>query len=165
LNYAGERPVWADVFGSLLAEAQAKAAVYDNDYLLDHFARMNRSIILKADRFSTVSGPQKNELIGQLGVFSRLKVSTFGYDFVRSIPCGVQDREFPPPADPFTGRENGDFIVLWSGGFNTWTDVKCRGHPGSTSYRPAVRSRGTTRKRTVSSWGWWRLQSTVTGFT
>jgi glycosyltransferase involved in cell wall biosynthesis len=124
LNYAGERPVWADVFGSLLAEAQAKAAVYDNDYLLDHFARMNRSIILKADRFSTVSGPQKNELIGQLGVFSRLKVSTFGYDFVRSIPCGVQDREFPPPADPFTGRENGDFIVLWSGGFNTWTDVE-----------------------------------------
>ncbi|MBU1669835.1 MAG: glycosyltransferase [Actinobacteria bacterium] len=121
---AGEIPVWADVFGSLLAEAQAKAAAYGDDSFMEHFVRMSKSILVVADRFSTVSGRQAYELVGQLGIMERLTSGTIGYDFVFPIPCGVEPMEFPAPADPTGGRAGPDgFIVLWSGGFNTWTDV------------------------------------------
>jgi len=123
-TYAGERPLWADVFGSYLAEAQAKAAVYSDDSFIDHFQRVNNHIISMADRFSTVSERQACELVGQLGVNGRLNSGTLGYDFARSIPCGVVDREFPSPAYPDERLGPLDFIVLWSGGFNTWTDVR-----------------------------------------
>lgn len=120
--YAGSRPLWADIFGSLLAEGQAKAAVYGDDAFLDHFQAMNHHILLMADRFSTVSTRQSYELVGQLGSARRLTSRTLGYDFACSIPCGVTPIEFPQPAYP-DGLGPGDFIVLWSGGFNTWTDV------------------------------------------
>lgn len=121
-TYAGDRPLWADVFGSLLAEAQAKAYIYWDNNFLDHFRTMNCQIITLADRFSAVSKPQSYELVGQLGFAGRLGAETLGYDFACSIPCGVAEREFPPPAYP-DGLGPSDFIVLWSGGYNTWTDV------------------------------------------
>jgi glycosyltransferase involved in cell wall biosynthesis len=122
-TYAGEKPLWADIFGSFLAEAQAKAAVYWDDGMLEHFLRVNNHILLLADRFSTVSSRQAYELVGQLGANARLSAKTLGYEFSFSIPCGVIDREFPPPAYPYEPAGVSDFIVLWSGGFNTWTDV------------------------------------------
>lgn len=121
--YAGERPMWADIFGSLLAEAQAKAAVYWDNSFLEHFRRINWQLVHTADRFSTVSGRQKCELIGQLGFAARLCAETFAFDFVSPIPCGVESASFPAARSPFTGGDGGSFIVLWSGGFNTWTDV------------------------------------------
>jgi len=122
-TYAGEKPLWADIFGSLIAEAQAKAAVYWDDCLLEHFLRMNNHILLMADRFSAVSQRQAYELVGQLGANARLSAKTLGYEFSFSIPCGVLDREFGKPAYPDDSLGPTDFIVLWSGGFNTWTDV------------------------------------------
>ncbi len=122
--YAGERPLWADVFGSYLAEAQVKAAVYHDDSFLDHFLHVNRHVLLMGDRFSTVSTRQSYELIGQLGSLGRLNSKTLGYEFASSIPCGVVDREFPEAACADGTIKAGDFTVLWSGGFNTWTDVR-----------------------------------------
>ena len=122
--YSGLRPIWADVFGSFLAEAQAKAAVYHDDSFVDHFRAVNNQILMAADRFSTVSTRQSYELVGQLGTTGRLNSKTIGYDFSCSIPCGIVDREFLEPAYPAEGMGPGDFIVLWSGGFNTWTDVR-----------------------------------------
>jgi glycosyltransferase involved in cell wall biosynthesis len=122
--YAGERPLWVDVFGSVMAEAQAKAGAYGDNSCLDHFIRINRLLLEAGDRFSTVSGRQSYELVGQLGITGRLRHETLGYDFACSIPCGVRDIELPPPADPTGGKGTADdFLVLWSGGFNTWTDV------------------------------------------
>jgi glycosyltransferase involved in cell wall biosynthesis len=121
-TYAGELPLWADVFGSLLAEAQAKAYVYWDNGFLEHFRTMNYQILMLADRFSSVSTPQSYELIGQLGVAGRLGAETLGFDFACSIPCGVTERDFPAPSYP-DGLGPSDFIVLWSGGYNTWTDV------------------------------------------
>jgi glycosyltransferase involved in cell wall biosynthesis len=121
---AGERPYWVDVFGSILAEGQAKAAAYDDNAFLEHYQRMNNTIVRTGDKFSTVSRRQSYELIGQLGCLARLGAETMGYEFAVSIPCGVQPIEFPPTADPTGGAApEGSFIVLWSGGFNTWTDV------------------------------------------
>lgn len=122
--YAGERPLWADIFGSFMAEAQAKAAVYGDDSFLEHFQHINNHVLLMADRFSTVSQRQSYELVGQLGSCGRLNSMTHGYDFASSIPCGVIDREFPGPAYPEPSVGSSDFVVLWSGGFNTWTDVR-----------------------------------------
>ena len=122
--YAGLKPLWVDVFGSILAEAQAKAGAYGDDSFIDHFLRINSALLESGDRFSTVSVRQSHELVGQLGVTGRLTRDTLGYDFACSIPCGVQDLEMPPPVDPTRGAAtDGDFVVLWSGGFNTWTDV------------------------------------------
>ncbi len=122
--YAGERPLWVDIFGSILAEAQVKAATYGDNSYIDHFIRMNRTMLQMGDRFSTVSGKQSYELVGQLGLAGRLTRETLGYDFASSIPCGVGDFEPPAPVDPTRGtRAKDDFLVLWSGGFNTWTDV------------------------------------------
>ncbi len=122
---AGRKPFWADIFGSLLSEAQAKAFVYWDNSLLSHFQLMNTTIIRTADRFSTVSQRQCYEVAGQLGVLSRLGAETLGYDFAVSIPCGVTPIDFPEASDS-TGGAAGpdDFLVLWSGGFNTWTDVE-----------------------------------------
>lgn len=122
VTYAGARPMWADIFGSLLAEAQAKAGVYHDDNFLNHFLAMNNHVLLMADRFSTVSTRQSWELVGQLGANARLSCDTLGYDFACSIPCGITDRVFPAPLYP-DGLGPSDFIVLWSGGYNTWTDV------------------------------------------
>jgi glycosyltransferase involved in cell wall biosynthesis len=123
--YVGERPMWADENGSLLAEAQAKAAVYGDDSSLEHFFRMNRRILEAADVFSAVSLPQKHELIGELAVLGRLNSRTYGYEFVHALPVGVQDMKMLPPRDPTRGSvKKDDFIVLWSGGYNTWTDIE-----------------------------------------
>lgn len=124
VTYAGERPTWVDVFGSFLSEAQAKAAVYNDDSILEHFVRIISQLVNLGDMFSTVSERQKYELIGQLGVAGRLVAETFGYDFVCPIPCGVEELSFPPAVDPTGGKGADAFVVLWSGGFNTWTDVR-----------------------------------------
>jgi glycosyltransferase involved in cell wall biosynthesis len=123
VTYAGERPTWVDVFGSFLSEAQAKAAVYNDNSFLEHYVRIISLLVNLGDMFSTVSERQKYELIGQLGVAGRLVAETFGYDFVCPIPCGVEGLSFPAAADPTGGKGADAFMVLWSGGFNTWTDV------------------------------------------
>ena len=123
-HIVGERPFWVDIFGSLLSEGQAKAAVYGDNAYLEHFQRMNSAIIGTGDKFSTVSRRQCYEVVGQLGCQGRLGAETIGYEFVVSIPCGVQAVDFPPRRDPTGGAADADdFIVLWSGGFNTWTDI------------------------------------------
>jgi len=55
---------------------------------------------------------------------------TFGYEFAEVIMPGA----LPPPAQPSSrssgnplssmGIKPGDFVVLWCGGYNTWTDVE-----------------------------------------
>ena len=107
--YAGERPLWADIFGSFLAEAQAKAAVYAGRLLRRPLPHVNSQLLVAADCYSTVSTRQSYELVGQLGTFGRLNMKTLGYDFARSIPCGVIDREFPAPAYPARRHRPGRF--------------------------------------------------------
>jgi len=124
LLYAGEKPVWADIFGSILAEAQVKAAVYADDSYLEHFHRINNLILHTADHYSTVSERQKYELIGQLGVAGRLTSRTLGHEFVSAIPCGIDASSAACIKPLRRDRGDGEFVVLWSGGYNTWTDVK-----------------------------------------
>ncbi len=124
-------PLWADVFGDLLAEAQAKAAVTQNDWPLVHFWGLFQPVLESADRFSAVSGAQADALIGQLGMAGRLSARTAGEELVHVIPCAARRAATLASSAP-TGSEpqlrgrlvpEDAFVVLWSGGFNTWCDT------------------------------------------
>lgn len=150
VQLATRLPVWADLNGTIMGEAQARAAVYESDDCLIHFWRRERAILRRADRLSAVSHKQMLATIGELGAVGRLNRHTAAHAFVCSIPNAAAE-EFleigaareaaesvrPPPTrnpnmhKPATSpRFRGDafpanaFAVLWSGGFNAWTDVR-----------------------------------------
>jgi glycosyltransferase involved in cell wall biosynthesis len=118
-------PVWADLNGYSMGEAQARHhVVADQDDPLVMWSQM-LPILLRADVFSAVSAPQRCALIGELGSVGRLTGLTFGHEFVHHIPNGVE----PPPeaaagASPLNalGVPEDSLWALWSGGFNTWAD-------------------------------------------
>ena len=119
------KPFWADVFGDVLAEAQAAAKVHDNDHYIIHFWEMLQPVLDSADVFSSVSERQLWSLVGALAVRGRLNKHSHAHSFAHVIPCGV-DADEPAVGPPvFRGVDvpTGDFVVLWSGGYHTWTDV------------------------------------------
>ncbi len=126
-DLAGDAPLWADVFGDIMAEAQAKAVVYDNDASLARFAGLLLRVLARADRFSVVSRRQADSLVGQLGLAGRLSKHTASQCLVEVVPCSARVGESVADVDVARLREGlgleGAFIVLWSGSFNTWCDV------------------------------------------
>lgn len=121
-------PRWFDFNGDPMAERQLQAYVYGSDAgLLGQWELMLPALI-SGDHFSTCSRAQKFALIGQLSVCGRLNKTTAGYDLVDVLPPGPPYTELPPPAQKKVIRgkvvSDDDFVVLWTGGYNTWTDVK-----------------------------------------
>lgn len=119
-------PFWADLFGHVMAEAQARAYMDDNDGCLFHYWNSEYAIITSADIFSCVSKRQEYALIGELGAAGRLNKYTSGYDFSTVIPCGMPQADFEHKKNVIrgcSGITDEDFVVLWTGGYNTWTDV------------------------------------------
>ena len=119
-------PYWADLFGHVMAEAQARAFMDNSDGCLFHYWNSEFNIITAADMLSCVSDRQSYALAGELGAVGRLNKWTSGYDFSSVIPCGMPDEDFIH--EKIVLRENknikdDDFIILWTGGYNTWTDV------------------------------------------
>lgn len=122
---APTEPVWIDVNGHVMTEAQAKAAVYRDDGFLDHFFLMELDMLAHGDVFSTVCDPQTWALLGELGLAGRLNSATNDRLLVESVPVGVSDEEYQSTGRAFRGLDvpTDAFVVLWSGGYNTWTDV------------------------------------------
>src|SRR4030066_1750421 len=119
-------PFWADLFGHVMAEAQARAYVDEDDACLFHYWNSEYNIISDADIFSCVSSRQKYALIGDLGVAGRLIRLRFGYDFAGIISCGIPADGYRHTKNVIRGKygvEDEDFVVLWAGGYNTWADV------------------------------------------
>ena len=119
-------PIWADLNGWAMAEAQTKAALNKDDYFIDFLWKRESPVVRRADRFSVASEPQKFALIGELAVAGRLTRETFGYEFVDTIPNSVEKKEYNHAKTVLRGIkvDKHDFIVLWSGGYNTWTDIE-----------------------------------------
>lgn len=124
-------PFWADQFGHVMAEAQAKAAVEGRNWPVAYAWSLLRPVLRSADRLSVVSERQRYGAIGELGAVGRLTAETCGYEFTAVIPCAlVPPGESPPPPPAAEGRlvrgirvpENA-FVVLWSGSLNVWTDM------------------------------------------
>jgi glycosyltransferase involved in cell wall biosynthesis len=123
---APSQPTWIDLNGHLMTEAQAKAAVYADDSFLDHFFLMELDMLAHGDVFSTVCDPQTWALLGELGLMGRLNAATNERLLVESIPVGVSSEGYRPNGRAFRGLDVPEdaFVVLWSGGYNTWTDVE-----------------------------------------
>ena len=124
-----EVPFWADLYGWTMAEGQTRAALVGSDRFYDHFWRLEVATLLAADRFSTASDRQGNALYGELSMVGRLNRHTFDWPFANTIPTAVYpiyndlQRQRKMPAE-LEGKVPDDaHLVLWSGGFNTWTDV------------------------------------------
>ncbi len=138
VELAGEAPVWVDLFGDPMAEAQAKAAIGGDRDVDDVSAPLRgdmayyylmSSLLARGDAFAAVSERQRHAVIGQLGLFGRLNRATVGLELVHTVPCAVWqgqsaggEEQTPPSASP-DDLSAADFVVLWSGGFNTWGDV------------------------------------------
>lgn len=125
LQVRKREPLWIDLFGHVMAEAQAKAYRYENDGYLSHFWGYEREAITQGDIFSAVSTPQKFATIGELGALGRLNRLTTGYQFVEVIPCAAEETVYSHDEVVLRGKllDDNAFVVLWSGGYNTWTDV------------------------------------------
>ncbi len=122
---ASEAPLWADLNGYAMTEAQARAAVAGDEEAMAEAWEQERAALARADAFSVVSMRQKYAVIGELAALGRLTGKNYGEDVVHYMPNAIED-------SPYRHRERvvrgkligaGDFAILWSGGYNTWTDV------------------------------------------
>ena len=118
-------PLWADLHGSVMTEAQMKAFVYDDDVYVSHFRQYEVKALDRADHFSCVSQRQVYALIGELGLWGRLNRFTTGHSLVDLIPLASETPPYEHTKDVIRGVlvDDGDFVVLYSGGYNTWVDV------------------------------------------
>ncbi len=119
-----EKPMWFDR-GDLMSEAQIKASVENNNDYIYYFWKLEELVLQRGDIFSSVSLPQRFALIGRLGGQGRLSKYTVGYEFVHVISCGIDKGNYTHTKNVIRGKyvDDDDFVVLWSGGYNTWTDI------------------------------------------
>ncbi|MFB3896405.1 MAG: glycosyltransferase [bacterium] len=120
-----DKPFWADLNGYAMAEAQIKAYQVKDDKWINYFWEQEKTIIHRADIFSTVSLPQKYALIGELATINRLNAATANYDFVHHIPNSIENQAWQHTKPVLRGKEvtDSDFVILWSGSYNTWTNI------------------------------------------
>ncbi|MEL7061219.1 MAG: hypothetical protein AAGN46_14450, partial [Acidobacteriota bacterium] len=119
-------PLWCDANGWVMAEAQTKAATYDDDRYLAHFWNIEKAIVDRADVISTVSRAQSLAALGELAARGRLNRRTVGYDFCRHVPNALAAVTYEHRFEVVRGKlvPEDAFVVLWVGGYNTWTDVE-----------------------------------------
>jgi glycosyltransferase involved in cell wall biosynthesis len=117
-------PLWVDVPGDPMAEAQARAFRDGTTLAIQRYREMYGLALARGDRFSVISGAQRAAAIGALGLAGRLRGEILGEDLVAVVPGSVEG------ADPETGAEpaairtlpRDAFVVFSAGGFNTWLD-------------------------------------------
>ena len=124
---ATNRPVWMDIYGDKLAEIQVAECARNSTRGRRTMLWFLKVVLREGDVYSTCSTPQKHALVGQLGMISRLNRRTMGYEFVHPVlpgaPSNLDDPGGKPPLRGSLVPED-SFIVLWSGGYNVWTDVE-----------------------------------------
>ncbi len=124
-------PIWCDLYGDYPTIMQAAAFRAASDRGIETVLGFVREVLKTGDVFSTCGLPQKHALVGQLSMIGRLTRHAFGYEFAHPILPGA-----PPQREPMTrggkrqlfasmqaGIADDDFVLLWAGGYNTWTDV------------------------------------------
>lgn len=125
-------PVWADVFGDPIVELQAKAQLYPAQGVEDvqyHVYRMLTDVLRRADRLSALSNPQAHAIMGMLALAGRLDARTAAAPLTHVIPCGLDTQAQAPHVASHRDRARAklgyrpdDFVVAWSGSYNTWMD-------------------------------------------
>jgi glycosyltransferase involved in cell wall biosynthesis len=124
------QPLWMDIYGDMLTIIQAACFRTQTDRGMATSIAYMRQVLNAGDIFSVCSTPQKHLLVGELAMSGRLNRHNFGYEFAHVIlpgspnlpngnPVQIEARDFFAQL----GIDGDDFIVLWSGGYNTWTDL------------------------------------------
>ena len=125
-----DRPLWMDIYGDMLTITQAANYRAQSDRGLHTSIAFMRQVLQMGDAFSGCGMPQKHALVGELAMAGRLNRHTFGYEFAHVVLPGSPPSTHTPlfrtvPRSHLSeqGISNDDFVVLWCGGYNTWTDV------------------------------------------
>jgi glycosyltransferase involved in cell wall biosynthesis len=126
-----DAPIWMEIYGDQLTIMQASYYRKQSDRGLDTQIAFMLEVLRKGDVFSGCGQAQCRMLVGELAMAGRLNRRTFGYEFTRVILPGSPPRsgaatttkegrrDFLAPH----GIKDSDFVLLWCGGYNTWTDV------------------------------------------
>jgi glycosyltransferase involved in cell wall biosynthesis len=124
-----DRPIWMDIYGDPITIMQAASYRAGSNRGLPTEISFMHQVLMRGDVFSVCGELQSHMLVGELAMAGRLDCQTFGYQFARVILPGAPRLEAPegPAVVERTRQEIGlketDFVVLWCGGYNTWTDV------------------------------------------
>ncbi len=119
-------PLWLDYNGDPFAEKQLQARLFDHDGSLLPQWQLYLKGLARGDRFSVCSSPQRHALIGQLGFAGRLTGANSGEELVEILPNSsrVMSERTPKRTTPLKGKQipASAFLVIWTGGYNTWCD-------------------------------------------
>jgi hypothetical protein len=122
-------PIWVDLNGLWMAQMQARCFAEMDDSRLAGGWAIERAVLRRLDKFSAVSRPQLHAVLGEMGALGRLNKFTFQYPFGAHMSHraartrGGETPEGPPMLRGQRVPESA-FILLWSGGFNLWTDIE-----------------------------------------
>ena len=118
-----DAPLWCDLNGWVMAEGQAQAYKKNSNDYLGHYMAIEKSILQRADKISTVSRRQADAILGELAAFGRLNKASFGYDFVAHIPNGTEHFDSDKAEKELAiDVPESAVVAAWIGGYNTWVD-------------------------------------------
>lgn len=119
-------PVWMDYFGDPMAERQMLAALHGSDGgLADQWSTLAPAL-RRADRLSGCSRYQVGALLGEAAALGRLNRHTVAEPLVELLPpwiAPVAPCDDPGPFVRGVLAPPDAFLVVQTGGFNTWLDV------------------------------------------
>ena len=124
------KPIWMDIYGDPLTIIQVARYRAGSDRGIPTSIAFVRQVLQKGDSYSVCGTPQQHALVGELAMSGRLNSRTFGYEFAHVILPGassVDNQIASSPERPYLslqGVSADSFVVLWCGGYNTWTDVE-----------------------------------------
>lgn len=121
-------PLWFDYFGDPTAERQLLAFAAGSDEGLHDQWRAMAPALARGDRFSGCSFRQIGALEGELATLGRLNRHTSAGRLVEHVgpwhdPAPLRSDSAEPPIVRGVRVPADAFIILQTGGFNTWLDV------------------------------------------
>ncbi len=119
LSHVRDEPLCVDLPGDPFADAQMVAAFGGADEVADEARAVFVPALLRGDVFTTISGPSRHALIGQLGLLGRTARTPLDHDWSRVVPVAW---EFPGLVEAAPRDPGAPARVALVGGFNTWLD-------------------------------------------
>ena len=119
-----ELPLWVDLPGDMMAEAQLRGQSAEDPRLLHDYLSILRPALERGDHFSVISRRQRHALVGQLGLAGRLTKDGVGHELVSVLPPAAEPARRVTHGPRPGGIPSDAFLVLSSGGYNTWCDVQ-----------------------------------------
>jgi glycosyltransferase involved in cell wall biosynthesis len=121
-------PVWMDVYGDHLTIVQAARYRAGSDRGVRTSVALMRKVLEHGDVYSVCGRPQAHMMVGELAMAGRLNSRSFGYEFTRVIlpgchPTAPTARDGRRKRLAKRGIADDAVVVLWCGGYNSWTDV------------------------------------------